>query len=177
MGNWLLISYHVPAEPSALRVAAWRALKQMGAVSLGAGLYALPNTPEFVDGVKKLGERIAEGGGTTVKFSASPLTEGDQASLGDLFMAARTDEFRQAAKGARRLVEHIQREREGEDFRFAEVESLEEELEKVRRQFERVVARDHFGTPAKEEALTELMEAERSLRDYMDAAYEKENRP
>jgi hypothetical protein len=177
MGSWLLISYHVPAEPSALRVAAWRALKQMGAVSLGAGLYALPNTAEFVEGVKKLGERIAEGGGSSVKFSASPLTHGDEESLSELFRAARTDEFSQAGKSARRLIEHIQREREGEDYRFAEVESLEEELEKVRRQFERVVARDHFGTPAKEEALAALMEAEKGLRDYMDAAYEKENRP
>ena len=37
--EWLLLSYSVPAQPSALRVATWRALKQAGAVLLGPGLY------------------------------------------------------------------------------------------------------------------------------------------
>jgi hypothetical protein len=72
-------------------------------------------------------------------------------------------------------VEHISREEAGEDYRFAEVESLEEELEKVRRQFERVVERDHFGTPAKEETLAALMDAEKRLTEYLDTAFEKEN--
>ena len=175
MSNWLLISYRVPTQPSALRVASWRALKQMGAVSLGPGLYALPNTPEFVDGLKRLSERIAEGGGSAVKFSAAPLTNGDKASLSALFAAARTDEFQQAARSARRLIEHIEREKASEDYRFAEVESLEEEMEKVRRQFQRVVARDHFGTLAKEEALSALLKAEQCLGDYLNTAYEKEN--
>lgn len=175
MGNWLLISYHVPAQPSALRVASWRALRGMGAVSLGAGLYALPDTPEFVDGLKKLGERIAEGGGNAVKFTAAPLTGEDDASVKERFTAARTDEFLQAGRSARRLIEHIEREEAGEDYRFAEVESLEEELEKVRRQFERVVRRDHFHAPARQDALEALLEAERRLRDYLNMAYEKEN--
>jgi hypothetical protein len=95
MSDWLLISYHVPAQPSALRVATWRALKQLGAVQLGAGLYALPNSPEFVDGLKQLGERIAEGGGSAVKFAAATLTKADERAVQNLFTGARTDEFRQ----------------------------------------------------------------------------------
>lgn len=175
MGRWLLISYHVPAQPSALRVASWRSLKEMGAVSLGAGLYALPNTPEFLDGLKRLGERIAEGGGHAVKFTAAPLTGDDEASIRERFTAARTDEFLQAGRSARRLIEHIEREEAGEDYRFAEVESLEEELEKVRRQFDRVVRRDHFSAPAKKDALDSLLEAERRLREYLNRAYERES--
>ncbi len=175
MSDWLLISYHVPSEPSALRVATWRALKQMGAVTLGAGLYALPNTAEYVDDLTRLGERITEGGGLAVKFSAAPLTDRDEISLRELFKSARTDEFLQAEKSARRFIEHIRREEAGEDYRFAEVEGLEEEMEKVRRQFERVVARDHFRTPAREQALGAVMEAEKCLQGYLNKAYEKEN--
>ena len=41
--DWLLFSYRVPAQPSAVRVAVWRDLRQHGALGLGTGLYALPD--------------------------------------------------------------------------------------------------------------------------------------
>jgi hypothetical protein len=175
MPGWLLISYHVPTNPSALRVATWRALKQRGAVTLGAGLYALPATPEHEAALLQLSNRIAEGGGTAISLSAAALTDADERALQLRFQAARRDEYLQVLKSARKLVDHIGREEESHDYRFAEVESLEEELNKVRRQFERVVERDSCDSPVRGEAQAALTVAEERLQLYMDNAYREEN--
>ena len=175
MSRWLLISYHIPTEPSALRVATWRAVKQLGAVKLGDGLYCLPNTPTCLDSVNALQERIKAGGGDALALVASGSSAADESSLADAFMAARADEFAQVERWARRLIEHIGREEATDDYRFAEVDTLEEEMEKLRRQFQRVVERDYLGSPARVDAASALSEAAQRLSAYVDEAFRNEN--
>ncbi len=175
MSRWLLISYHAPTEPSALRVASWRALKQLGAVKLGDGLYYLPNTPQCSNSVDALQERIKSGGGDALAVVASGLGSADEAFLSESFMAARADEFAQVERWARRLIEHIGREEATDDYRFAEVDTLEEEMEKLRRQFQRVTERDYLGSSARQDAAGALSEAAQRLSAYVDEAFRKEN--
>jgi len=40
----------VPADPSRHRVAVWRELRRAGAVSLGQGVWVVPDAPVFADG-------------------------------------------------------------------------------------------------------------------------------
>jgi hypothetical protein len=175
MSRWLLISYHVPTEPSALRVATWRAVKQLGAVKLGDGLYCLPNTPACSESVAALQERIKSGGGDALALVASGFSAADESFLADAFTAERTDEFAQVERWARRLIDHIGREEATDDYRFAEVDTLEEEMEKLRRQFQRVAERDYLGTPTRQDAAAALSEAARRLSAYIDEAFRKEN--
>lgn len=176
MPGWLLISYHVPTNPSALRVATWRALKQLGAVTLGDGLYALPTSHEHRQALLLLANRISEGGGTAISLSAAALTDADERALQDRFQAARGDEYLQVQKSARKLVDHIGREEESRDYRFAEVESLEEELNKVRRQLDRVIERDAGDSPFRVDAQASLAAAEERLQLYLANAYREESR-
>ncbi|WP_422802545.1 Chromate resistance protein ChrB [Sulfitobacter pontiacus] len=44
--TWILLTYKVPPEPAARRVALWRKLKSMGAVYLQNGVCLLPETSE-----------------------------------------------------------------------------------------------------------------------------------
>jgi Protein ChrB, N-terminal len=170
-----MVSYHAPTEPSALRVATWRALKQLGAVKLGDGLYFLPHTPDCVEAVEALQQRIQGGGGDALVVTASGLGPVDEAFLSESFMEARADEFAQVQRWAQRLVEHIGREESTDDYRFAEVDTLEEEMEKLRRQFQRVAERDYLGSPARQAAAAVLSEAAQRLSAYVDEAFRKEN--
>jgi hypothetical protein len=143
-------------------------------VAVGAGVYAAPNTPEFASRILQLGERIVEGGGVALKFQAVAMTKEDEKAIRRMFEAARADEYMQVARAARRLSEHVQRELDHRDFRLAELETLEEELEKVRRQYRRVVERDYFGTRVREEVELAVLEADKALQKYLDRAYENE---
>jgi hypothetical protein len=174
--DWLLISYSVPNQPSALRVATWRALKQRGAVLLGPGLYALSDSEPHRAALTDLSARIASGGGVAIAVRAVALTADDERSLHLKFEAARHDEYMHVVKSARNLVAHIEREEGSHDYRFSEVESLDEELNKVRRQLDLVTERDPGEHPARAEALTALHAAESRLQQYLDNAYREENR-
>lgn len=174
MLGWLLLSYHVPNQPSALRVASWRALKQHGAMLLGPGLYALPDIPHNRATIATLSARIVDGGGAAIAFSATALTPDDQCALQLKFEAARNEEYEQVIKSAKKLFDHISREEESRDYRFAEVESLEEELKKVRRQLDLVIERDLLVLQFQGEAEDSLTATEARLQQYLDNAYHDE---
>jgi hypothetical protein len=173
--DWLMISYRIPTEPSALRVAVWRALKSAGAVKLGDATYLLPHTPACESALQDVVARIQAGGGTALSWTARGLAPADDGELTATFQGARFEEFEQVGKSARRLIEHIEREVAGDDYRFAEVDALEEELEKVRRQHQRAVDRDHLSSPARETAALAVSDAARRLRDYLDEAFRRDN--
>ena len=175
MPDWLLICYHVPNQPSALRVATWRALKQRGAILLGPGTYALPDIPTHRKALEALTERIVEGGGTAISFSAAALADPDRRALELKSEAARHDDYRQVVRSTANLIDHIEREESEHDYRFVEVEALEEELAKVRRQLAHVIERDTTNVPSREEAVVAVRAAETRLQRYMDNAYREEN--
>jgi hypothetical protein len=175
MPNWLIISYRVPTEPSALRVASWRALKGAGAVKLGDGVYFLPSRPACERTLEELAARIRSGGGSVLVMAADGLGSADAAFLRDAFEDARTDEFGQVARSCLKLIDHIAREEATDDYRYAEVDTLEEELEKVRRHFQRAVDRDHLGSASREPAAAAVSDAAQRLRTYVDEAFRHEN--
>ncbi|NUR98088.1 MAG: hypothetical protein HOV67_22890, partial [Kribbellaceae bacterium] len=45
--RWLVLVVRIPAEPSRHRVAVWRELRKAGALSLGQGVWAVPELPVF----------------------------------------------------------------------------------------------------------------------------------
>lgn len=171
--TWLVVCFTVPAKPSALRVATWRSLRQVGAVALGTSVYAVPDLPEVREAIEAVAERVNSSGGTCVLLRATALRLADEAFIAERAAGARADDYAQVAKSARRFVEHVDRETSTQDFRFAEVESLEEELEKVRRQFQRVLARDYFESPAKEETQSAMLAAESAFATYVETASER----
>jgi hypothetical protein len=168
--GWLVICFTVPAEPSALRVATWRGLKQVGAVALGTGVYTLPDREPLRDVLVQLAARIRVGGGTAFVLCAHGVSENDEQMLLQRVAGSRAEDYAQVTKSALRFVEHVARETTSQDFRFAEVESLEEEMEKVRRQFQRVVDRDYFENAAREDAQGAVLAAQRALSDYIELA-------
>lgn len=173
--RWLLISYSVPTQPSALRVSSWRALKQAGAMLLGPGLYALPQSDPHKRVLTELTARIVAGGGTAIMLNAEALTEGDERALTLKYEGARHDEYQQVLKSARKFCAHVEQEERDSDYRFAEVESLEEELGKVRRQLALVRGRDSLNLPIAIDAEAAVAAAAARLQQYVDNAYQAEH--
>jgi hypothetical protein len=158
-------------------VAAWRTLRQVGALAVAGGAYVVPDTKPLRVLLDKLVKRIVAGGGTAFLLSGEFLDEEEEARVRTESERMRSDEYAQVVKSARHFAEHIERESSSEDYRFAEMESLEQELEKVRRQLELVAARDYFANPLREEAQAAVVAGDQSLRCYVDEAYRRGAEP
>src|SRR5438034_9140696 len=89
---WRVITYRLPPEPSRHRVAVWRELRRLGAVSLQQGAWAVPDGEPFEAGFAQVVEVIRAAGGQPVVLAVAD----DQASAGQLealFTAQREAEW------------------------------------------------------------------------------------
>jgi len=93
-GNWVLLSYRMPREPSTPRITIWRKLKRLGVAQLGDGLIALPADARTREHLDWIAEEIVESGGTATVWIAQPATLAQERELAAGMAAARSDEYR-----------------------------------------------------------------------------------
>ena len=69
--RWLMLVVRLPAEPSRHRVAVWRELRRLGAVSLQQGTWAVPGGEVFDEGFGHVVETIAAAQGHPVVLAVA----------------------------------------------------------------------------------------------------------
>src|SRR5256885_16265590 len=92
---WLLLTYKVPPEAAAKRIALWRRLKGMGAVYLQNGVCLLPKTDDHVRRLKMLENDITEMGGDAVILEAVAPDRGQGGKAVARFKADRDEAYRE----------------------------------------------------------------------------------
>lgn len=83
---WVLLTYTLPREPSAPRVAVWRKLKKLGAMLAHDAVWTLPATPTTREQVRWLAQEIREGGGEARVWVARGELPEQDAELVTLFV-------------------------------------------------------------------------------------------
>jgi hypothetical protein len=83
---WVLLTYTLPREPSAPRVALWRKLKKLGAVLAHDAVWTLPETPATREQMRWLAQEIREAGGDAQVWIARSEQPGQDAGLVALFV-------------------------------------------------------------------------------------------
>lgn len=85
MITWLLLTYKLPAEPSARRVYVWRKLKKLGAVTVFEAVWVLPDSSRSYEQFQWLVAEILEMGGEAMFWKAKSEQESQEAELSHLF--------------------------------------------------------------------------------------------
>lgn len=93
--SWLLLTYKVPPEPAAKRVALWRRLKGMGAVYLQNGLCLLPKPDDHVRGLKMIENGVSEMAGESVILETVALDRLQEEKVIARFKADRDEAYRE----------------------------------------------------------------------------------
>src|ERR1700680_535099 len=119
---WLLLTYKVPPEPAAKRVALWRRLKGMGAVYLQNGVCLLPKTDDHARRLKMLENEVAEIGGDTVILETIALDRGQEEKVVARFKADRDEAYRELIDKCDDFEAEIAKETTTEHFTYAELE-------------------------------------------------------
>ncbi|MFB4280255.1 MULTISPECIES: Chromate resistance protein ChrB [unclassified Nonomuraea] len=138
-GQWVLLAYRIPRQPSTLRITIWRKLDRLGVARLGDGLVALPADARTREQLEWIAEEIGEMEGTATVWLAVAGSVAQEKAIAAEMREARAAEYRAVAEQA----EAAARARPGERSRT--VKRLQAELRRIGR-------RDHFPPAEKETA-------------------------
>ena len=99
-GEWVLLSYRLPREPSTPRIAVWRKLKRLGVAQISDGLVALPADARTREQLEWVAEDVADGGGSASIWLARPATRAQEDQLAETMATARAAEYRAVIEAA-----------------------------------------------------------------------------
>lgn len=97
-GEWVLLTYRLPREPSGPRTTLWRRLKRLGVAQVSDGLVALPADARTREALEWLADDVLAAGGTAGLWVARPATAGQKRELAEGMAAARAAEYRELAR-------------------------------------------------------------------------------
>lgn len=80
-GEWVLLAYRIPREPSTPRIAVWRKLRRLGAVQLLDGLVGLPADARTKEHLEWIADEVIAAGGEANIWLAHPATKAQERAL------------------------------------------------------------------------------------------------
>jgi hypothetical protein len=92
--TWLLLTYKVPRDPTAGRVAVWRKLKQLAAVALQDAIWILPANPQTRELFQWLAAEIEELGGEATLWESRLLSASMEGQMAARFNEPVEAEYR-----------------------------------------------------------------------------------
>ena len=163
---WLLLTYKIPPEPAAKRIAVWRRLKGMGAVYLQNGVCVLPKTDDHVRRLKMLENEIAGAGGDSVILETVALDRAQEGKVVARFKAERDEAYEEFIDKCDDFEREVAKEITARHYTYAELEENDVDLKKLQGWLAKIEKLDFYGGERAEEARGRLKGCEAVLDDY-----------
>jgi uncharacterized protein YdbL (DUF1318 family) len=161
-GEWVLLTYRLPREPSAPRLALWRKLRRLGVAQLSDGLVALPADARTREQLEWAAEEVEEAGGTAGVWLARPATRALERDVAEPMNTERAAEYAEIADEAGQAMAALPAERL-------------QVLRRLRARMRRVERRDFFRPPERERARLALRDLAKETTT--DRTADEEARP
>jgi hypothetical protein len=172
--SWRVLIYRVPTEPASKRVAVWRDLKRLGALYLQQCACIFPDIPAVAAEVQQVAAKIPALGGETFLLEVPRLQPADEARIIAAFRAQRESEYAEIIEECEtKFVKEIEFERFRQNYTFEEAEEIEQDLEKIRRWFDRVRERDWFKADRRDEVEAWLAKCQGLLARFEEDVYKR----
>ncbi|MFN3868147.1 MAG: Chromate resistance protein ChrB [Hyphomicrobiaceae bacterium] len=173
--TWLLLTYKVPAEPAAKRMAVWRRLKGMGAVYLQNGVCVLPKTEDHVRRLKMLEYEIAEANGESVILETVALDRTQEEKVISRFKADRDDAYVEFIDKCGDFEREVAKEIAADHYTYAELEENDVDLKKLKVWLAKIEKLDFYGGQRAAEARARLKGCEKVLDDYAKRVFDAQD--
>ena len=172
--EWLLFMAQLPAEPSSARVSMWRRLKSVGAANFLTGTWVLPSSEAHAALLMELAETVRGQGGSAAMFSGRQIDGATSEDVVERFRADRSREFDEFATRGDGLLAEITKETAAGKFSFAELEEIEDDLEKLTQWLGKIRARDFFPNERCNQATLLLATCRKATSTFAQTIYDHE---
>lgn len=169
--EWLVLVYRVPSEPTRLRAAVWRRLKNLGAIYLQNSVAAFPGGARAERALRALRNEIVQNMSGSAQLLTSTAVAGEADLVGE-FNAARNDEYEEILDKCQDFCTEIENETNREHFTYGELEENDEDLAKLLRWYEKVKERDVLGASGSQAVADALERCRKALQEYAARVYE-----
>ena len=158
--SWLVFSYSLPSKSgSSQRVALWRRLRRIGAVSVKTSFYILPAQDQSLESFQWLAKEVQEAKGEAVIIHVRQFEGLADHEIIELFQQARQLEYNELLELIQTLHSKIASLQEDDES----LEGIREELAKLRKRYKEILLLDFFDCPGGTDVAIALKEIEASL--------------
>jgi hypothetical protein len=173
--SWRVLIYRVPTEPASKRVGVWRDLKRLGALYLQQCVCIFPELPSVIEEVDQVAAKIPALGGETFVLEVPRLQPEDEARIVEAFRELRANEYAEIIEECEtKFVKEVEFEHFRQNYTFEEAEEIEQDLEKIRRWFNRVRERDWFKADRRDEVEAWLARCQGLLARFEEEVYHRQ---
>lgn len=156
---WTVLSYSLPSTPrSSPRVALWRRLRRLGAVSPTGGVHILPAEEECIEAFQWLAQEIRQAQGEALVMRVEQFDGLTDAQLIERFQQARAEEYGEIEAQLVALEQAVAGSAQREDS-----PDLLDTLDKLRRRQADIKRVDYFHSLAGERITARLAALQQSL--------------
>lgn len=157
--NWLVFSYSLPSKSqSSPRVALWRRLRRLGAISVKTGVHVLPARDECVEAFQWLAQEVQQAKGEALLIHVEQFEGLTDSQLIELFRAARQQEYAEIDAQAEQIEKTISMKTKTEDQ-----EQVREAISKLRKRYSEILRIDFFDCPEATQVAARLTRIEQAL--------------
>ena len=172
--EWVLLVYRVPTEPASKRVSIWRDLKRMGALYLQQCVCILPRQEVLREELERVAAKIPVMSGDYTMFDVPALKPADEEKIITAFRALRDKEYAEIVEECEtKFVKEIEFEHFRQNYSFEEAEEIGQDLEKIRRWYDRIIARDWFDAAGRNAVAEWIARCEELLNDFEGEVYRR----
>jgi DNA gyrase/topoisomerase IV subunit A len=164
--SWIVLVYRVPIEPTRHRVAVWRHLRRVGAVSLQQSVAGLPRSEENLTALEQAAAIVEAAGGEFFLLDAAALGEGTERRLEGLYTESIEAEYREFLAECAKYRAEIKKEIRIKKFTEAELAEEEESFLRLERWAAALAGKDVFGAASHAQAERTLKECSAALDGY-----------
>ena len=169
--DWLIFLSQLPTNPSSLRVTTWRKMRAAGALGLQNSAWIMPHTPDNEKFLQELLTNIQQQDASGQIFSVVPLTETVEQDLLSRFQVDRDHEYSEFCERCQECLAEIDKETKKEKFTFAELEEIEDDVEKLTAWLKKIQKRDFLKSSKSDEAVEIMNQCKSAFNQFGQAVY------
>jgi len=170
--QYLLLIYQVPSKPTAARVGIWRELKRLGVLYLQQSVCIVPSVRPMHAHLLRITARIDALGGDYHLLPMRSLPPEEEAKIINGFLEQRNTQYGEIIENCEvNFSKEIEFEIFRQNFTYAEAEEIRQDLDKIRRWYQRVVEQDWFGASRRGEAQDWITRCEKLLEEFEERVF------